>query len=122
MLRTCVLGCALTGVLALGIGCTKTTEKTTEKTAAKTKEEAVAVYKVRLGEADKELATLKEKAAKATGDDKAKLEAKWKASEAKRDAAKKKLEELEKSAADKWEAVNKEAASAFDDMKKAMNE
>lgn len=118
MLRTCVICCALAGVVGLAVGCnnTKDTKPVTKK------DEAVAAYKTQLGVLDKQVDELKAKADKATGAEKAALEAKWKESAAKRDAAKKKLEELEKAAADKWEAASKEAETAFDDVKKAVKE
>ena len=116
MLRTCVLCCALAGVLGLAVGCTST--KDTKPTPTK-KDEAVTAYKARLGEFDKQVAELKAKAEKATGEERTKLEAKLKDLSAKRDAAKKKLDELEKAAAEKWEAIDKEAKTAFDEMKNA---
>lgn len=117
MLRTCVLCCALAGVLGLAVGCTST--KDTKPTPTK-KDEAVTAYKARLGEFDKQVAELKTKAEKATGEEKTKLEAKLKEATAKRDAAAKKLDELEKAAADKWEAMDKEVKSAFEDVTKAV--
>ena len=118
MLRTCVICCALAGVVGLTVGCTgsKDTKPTTGKDAS------LSTYRSQLGEFDKRVDELKAKAEKATGEEKTKLEAKWKDSAAKRDAAKKKLEDLEKAAADKWDALNKEAATAFDDVKKAVKE
>ena len=118
MLRTCVVCCALAGVVGLTGGCTNSKDT---KPAAVKKDEAVTAYKARLGEMDKQVDDLKAKADKATGEEKTKLEAKWKESAGKRDAAKKKLEELEKVAADKWDAANKEAEAAFDEVKKAVN-
>lgn len=119
MLRTCVLCCAMAGVVGLTIGC-KGPEST--KPTPANKDEAVTAYKARLGELDQQIAELKAKAEKATGDDKGKLEAKLKDATAKREAALKKLEELEKAADDKWQAINKEADAAFEDVKKAVNQ
>lgn len=119
MLRTCVICCALAGVIGLAVGCNGT--KDTKPATAK-KDEAVTAYKAKLAEFDKQVDELKAKADKAAGAEKTALEAKWKESAAKRDAAKKKLEELEKVAGDKWDAANKEAEAAFDDVKKAVKE
>jgi hypothetical protein len=119
MFRTCVLGCALFGLVGLSIGCNNT--KDTKPTPA-THEDAIKSYKTQLGGFDVQVDELKVKADKATGEEKTKLEAKLKDAAAKRDAAKKKLEELEKAAADKWDAINKEAAAAFDDAKKVVKE
>ncbi len=119
MLRTCVLCCAMLGVLGLVVGCKNSTEPT--KPAVK-KEDAIKGYNSQLVDFDKQIAELKTKAEKATGDEKTKLEAKLKTATEKRDAAKKKLEELEKAATDKVEAINKEVQSAFDELKKAVSE
>ena len=96
MLRTCVLGCAMAGVLGLTIGC----KNGSEATAPKTQSEAVTSYQSKLTEADKKIATLKEKAEKATGDEKVKLDAKLKDATGKREALAKKVEELKAAAAD----------------------
>lgn len=117
MLRTCVLSCALAGVVALAIGCVKSTD--TKPTTTK-KDEAVSALKVKMEELDKKAADLKERAEKATGDEKMKLEAKWKESTAKQQIMTKKLDELKAAAADKWEAVKKEADAAFDEFKKSV--
>ncbi len=118
MLRTCMICCAM-AVVGLAVGCNMS--KDTKPTPTK-KDEAVTAYKARLSELDRQVDDLKAKAEKATGEEKTKLEAKWKESAGKRDAAKKKLEELEKVAADKWDAANKEAETAFDEVKKAVKE
>ncbi len=119
MLRTCVICCALGGVVALTIGCNNSKDT---KPAPTKKDEAVTAYKTQLGVLEKQVDDLKAKADKALGEDKTKSDAKLKDASAKRDAAKKKLEELEKAAADKWEAVNKEANTALEDFKKAVKE
>ena len=118
MLRTCVICCALASVAGLTIGCNGAKE--TKPTVSK--DESLKSYKTQLGTFDKQVDDLKARAEKATGEEKTKLEAKWKESAAKRDAAKKKLEELEKAAADKWDALSKEAETAFEDVKKAVKE
>jgi predicted nuclease with TOPRIM domain len=115
MLRTGVLCCALAGVLGLAVGCNFSAEK-----AIKPRDEAAATLKTTFDDLDKKVTELKEKMEKATGDEKARLEAKWKESSGKRDAAKKKLEELKTAAADKWEAVKKQADAAFGEFKKAV--
>jgi len=115
MLRTGVLCCAVAGVLALAVGCNLTTD-------TKKRDEAAAAVKSKLDEMDKKIAELKEKAEKATGEEKVKLEAKWKESAGKREAAKKKLDELAAAAADKWEAVKKDADHALDELKNAVNQ
>ncbi len=119
MLRTCVICCALGGIVSLTVGCNLS--KDTKPVPTK-KDEAVTAYKSQLGVLEKQVDDLKTKADKATGDDKTKLDAKLKDAIANRGAAKKKLEELEKATADKWEAVNKEANAALDDLKKAVKE
>lgn len=119
MFRTCVLCCALAGVVGLTIGCGGPSKDT--KTTAK-HEESIKSYKTQLTAFDKQVDELKAKTDKAVGEDKTKLEAKLKDATAKRDAAKKKVEELEKAAADKWDAVNKEVEAALEDVKKAVKE
>jgi Skp family chaperone for outer membrane proteins len=111
MLRTCVLCCALAGILAVGVGCESFT---------KSRDEAVAGMQTDLEKLDKKIAELKEKADKAAGDEKGRLEAKWKEASAKRDAVKKKLDELKTAAVDKWDAVKKEADTAVGELKKAV--
>jgi hypothetical protein len=117
MLRTCVLCCALAGVVGLVVGCNPSAEN---KPATAKKDEAIKAHKASLGDADKKIDDLKARAEKATGEEKTKLEAKWKDASAKRDAARKKLDELEKAAVEKWEAVNKEAEAALTELKKAV--
>jgi hypothetical protein len=111
MLRTSVLCCAMAGVLGLAVGCNGLT---------KSHEEAVTTMQTDLEKLDKKVAELKEKADKSAGDEKGRLEAKWKDAGAKRDAAKKKLDELKTAPADKWEAVKKEADAAIGEAKKAV--
>lgn len=115
MLRTCVLCCAMAGVVALAVGCNLFSGD-----ALKQRDEAVKTINAQLTELDKDIARLKEKAEKATGEEKAKLEAKWKESAGKREALGKKLEELKTAAADKWEAIKKDTDKAFDDLKKSV--
>ena len=69
MLRTSVLCCALAGILTLGVGCDSLT---------KSRDEAVTSMQTDLEKLDKKIAELKEKAEKAAGDEKGRLEAKWK--------------------------------------------
>ena len=116
MLRTSVLCCAVAGVAMLAVGCGLFTSDTPE---AK-RDEAVKTMKVELGKLDKKVEDLKDQAAKATGEAKSALEAKWKESAAKRETAAKKLEELKAAAADKWEAVKKDADKMFEDFKKSV--
>ncbi|MBM3980563.1 MAG: hypothetical protein FJ304_09800 [Planctomycetes bacterium] len=115
MFRTCVLGCALACATALSVGCGKDAKPTS-------KEESVKVHKAVLTGLDKSVDDLKAKAEKAAGEEKTKLDAKWKAAGEKRDAAKKKLDELEKAAADKWEAVEKDLKTALADAATAVKE
>jgi len=116
MLRTSVLCCAMAGVLGLAVGCNFfSAEK-----AIKPRDEAAATLKTTFDELDKKVVELKEKMDKAAGDEKAKLEAKWKESSTKRDAAKKKLDELKAATAENWEAVKKHADTAFGEFKKAV--
>ena len=89
MFRTCAICCALAAAVGLTIGCNGT--KDTKPAAGK--EESLKSYETQLGGFDKQVDELKAKADKATGDEKAKLEAKWKDAMAKREVAKKKLEE-----------------------------
>ena len=116
MLRTGVLCCAMAGVLGLAVGCSDVDAK------IKSRDEAATTMKTTLDDLDKKVEELKQKADKATGDEKAKLEAKWKESATKRDAAKKKLEELKAAAADKWEAVKKDAEAVFNEAKKTVEQ
>ena len=75
MMRTCVLCCAVAGLLGLAAGCDRLSSSSSKATATQ-RDEAVTAYKARLDELDKKVAELKDRAEKATGDDKAKLEAK----------------------------------------------
>jgi hypothetical protein len=115
MLRTCVLCCAMAGILGLAVGCEFFGGK-----ATKPRDEAAAALKTTFDDLDKKVTELKLKMEKATGEEKAKLEARWKESSGKRDAAKKKLEELKTAAADKWEAAKKEADTALAELKKSV--
>lgn len=115
MLRTSVLCCAMAGVLGMAVGCNFSAEK-----AIKPRDEAAAALKITFDDLDKKVVELKEKMEKATGEEKAKLEAKWKESSTKRDVAKKKLDELKTAAADNWEAVKKQTDAAFGEFKKAV--
>ena len=117
MLRTSVLCCAMAGVLGLAVGCNFTTDK-----ALKSRDDAAAALKTTLDELDRKIAELKEKADKATGEEKARLEARWKESSGKRDVAKKKVDELKTAPAGNWEAIKKEADTAVSDTRKAMGE
>ena len=115
MLRTCVLCCAVAGLVGLTAGCNNGSSSGTTK-----RDEAATAAKARLDTLDKQLASLKEKAEKATGDEKGKLEARVKDAGAKREAAVKKVDELKAAAGDKWEATRKDADAALDEYRKAV--
>jgi len=115
MLRTCVLCCAMTGAVGLVVGCTPGSSSGVGK-----RDEAAKAAKVTLDNLDKQFAALKERADKAAGDEKPKLEAKVKEVGAKRDAAAKKVEELKAAPPDKWEPVKKDADHALEEFKKAV--
>ena len=117
MLRTCVLCCAVAGVLALAVGCSLFSS---DKPATQKRDEAAAAMKTELEKMDKKLAELKERAEKATGEEKGKLEARVKDAGAKREAAVKKVDELKAAAGDKWEATKKDADAALDEYRKAV--
>jgi hypothetical protein len=119
MMRTCVLCCAVAGLLGLAVGCDRLSSSSSKATATQ-RDEAVTAYKVRLDELDKKVAELKDKAEKATGDDKVKLEAKWKEATGKREAVAKKLDELKAAAAEKIDAMKKDADAALADLKKVV--
>src|SRR5258708_6547882 len=104
MLRTCVLCCAVAGLVGLTVGCTKTETNGTSTTAKR----------------DEAAKALKEKADKAAGEEKVKLEAKLKEATAKREAVGKKLNEMKNTAADKWEAVKKDVDQALTDLNKTI--
>jgi len=114
MLRTCVLGCAMAGVLGLTVGC----KNGSETKPPATQSEAVTAYQTKLTDADKKIAALKEKMEKATGEEKTKLETKLKEATSKREALAKKVDEVKAAAADKFESVKKDADTAFEDFKK----
>ena len=123
MLRTCVLCCAVAGLLGLAVGCNRSSESKPEtkpetKPTLGARDEAVAAYKTKLDDVDKKIADLKDKASKATGDEKTKLEAKLKDATAKREAVGKKVDEMKATAADKWEGVKKDTDAALEDLKK----
>jgi hypothetical protein len=115
MLRTCVLCCAVAGLVGLAVGCNNGSSSGTTK-----RDEAAKAAKVTLDDLDKKAAALKEKAEKATGDEKAKLEARVKDAGAKREPAAKKVDELKAAAGDKWEAAKKDTDAALDEYKKAI--
>ncbi len=117
MLRTCVLCCAVAGLVGLVVGCDGRQES---KLPAIHQNESITVYKVRLDELDKKVADLKARAEKATGDEKTKLEAKWKESAGKREAFAKKFDAVKAAAEDKLEAAKKEAEAALDEFRKAV--
>jgi chromosome segregation ATPase len=119
MLRTAVLCCALGSVLGLTVGCNWSSSGTG---ALKTREEAVATFKSELDKLDKKIAELKDKAEKASGDDKSKLEARWKEIVKKREAVGKKLDEVSVAAIEKWEALKKEADNAIEELKKSIGD
>src|SRR3989442_835000 len=117
MLRTCVLCCALTGLVGISVGCNLRSDSNAASTQ---RDEAVTAYKVRLGEMDKKIDDLKAKVDKAAGDEKTKLEAKLKDATAKREAFAKKLDELKAAAAEKIDAAKKDAEAALGELKKAV--
>jgi hypothetical protein len=78
--------------------------------------------KAKLDEIDLKLSELKSRAEKATGEEKVKLEEKWKKSSGDREALAKKYEQLKTAAAEKWDAAKKEAQHDFDELKKAIGQ
>jgi hypothetical protein len=116
MVRSLVLCCAL-GMFGLAVGCDFGSDSKSPKTK---QEEAVADSKAKLDGLDKKLNELKDRAAKATGDEKAKLDAKVAEATAKREAVVKKHEALKTAAADKWEAARTEATAALEEYRKAV--
>lgn len=119
MLRTCVLSCAVAGLLGLTVGCK--VETTPSSISITTHESAVKDAEAKLKAIDASMAEFKTRVEKATGKEKEALETKWKATEAKRAEAAKKLEELKKAAADKWKDLHRDASTALDDVKKSMD-
>jgi hypothetical protein len=105
----------MAGVVGLVVGCNNGSSSGVVK-----RDDAAKAAKTTLDNLDKQFAALKEKADKATGDEKPKLEAKVKEAGAKREAVVKKIDELKAAAADKWEAVKKDADTAIDEFKKAV--
>ena len=116
MVRSLVLCCAL-GVLGLAVGCEWGSSSKPPKTK---QEEAVADIKAKLDGLDKKFSELKDKAAKAAGDEKAKLDAKVSDATAKREAVVKKHDALTSAAADKWEAARGETTAALEEYRKAV--
>lgn len=115
MVRSLVLCCAL-GALGLVVGC----KPGPDAKAPDTKESAVADSKAKLDGLDKKFNELKDRAAKATGDEKAKLDAKVADATAKREAFVKKHDALKAAAADKWEAARTEATAALEEYRKVV--
>ena len=116
MVRSLVLCCAF-AVFGLAVGC----DFGSDSKAPKTKQdEAVADTKAKLDGLDKKFNELKDKAAKAADDEKAKLDAKVADATAKREAAVKKHDALKTAAADKWEAARTEATTALEEYRKAV--
>jgi hypothetical protein len=120
MLRTCVLYCAMAGVIGLAVGCEFSKDSKDSKLPLAQRDDAAKAMKVKLDEMDKKIDELKARTEKATGEEKTKLEAKWKDSAAKREAFAKKYEELKSAAADKWEAVKNETEHAYGELKKVI--
>ena len=75
MVRKMVVCCAVAGALGFAVGCNWFAPAPSKPTATK-QDEFASGYKTRLDEADKKFVELKAKADKATGDEKAKLDAK----------------------------------------------
>lgn len=119
-MRACVLCCAVAASAGLIVGCKGGSESKEKTGVSATHDEAVAAYKLKLDDFDKKIADLKDKASKAAGDEKVKLDAKLKDAAAKREAFEKKTGELKVAAADKWDAVKKEADAALDELRKAV--
>jgi hypothetical protein len=115
MVRSLVLCCAV-GVLGLAVGC----EWGSGSKSPTTQTEVVADYKAKLEATDKKFNELKEKAANATGDEKAKLDAKVTTATGKREAFVKKHEAMKSAAADKWEGTKGELATAYEEYRKAV--
>lgn len=120
MLRTCALFCAAAGILGLAVGCNLSSDSKDGKSPLTQRDEAVKSMKVKLDELDKKIDELKAKAEKASGEEKTKLEAKWKESAGKREEFAKKFEKLKSSAAAEWEAAKNETEHAFGELKKAI--
>jgi hypothetical protein len=116
MVRSLAVCCAL-GVLGLAVGCDWGSDA---KKPLATQEAAVADYKTKLEGLDKKLTELKEKAAKATGDEKTKLDARVTDATAKRETFVKKYEAMKTAAADKWEGTRADVATAFEEYRKAV--
>jgi hypothetical protein len=115
MVRSLVLCCAL-GTFGLVVGCDPPPDA-----KPKTKhEEAVADSRAKLDGLDKKFNEMKDRAARAAGDEKAKLDAKVADATAKREAAVKKHDALKTAAADKWEAARTEANTALEEYRKAV--
>lgn len=119
MLRICLTIGAAVGLLGLAVGCK--VESTPNSITFSTREDAIKDADKTLKELDAKAAELKLKLDKAAGEEKSKLEAKWKESEGKRAQAAKKVEELKQAADEKWKAVHKETQQAFDEMRKALH-
>jgi hypothetical protein len=126
MLRSSMLCCAMAGVIGPVLGCNSSKEpkpsSQTEKEGVTQHKARVAALRARLGELDQKLDDLKARTDKATGEEKTKLEVKWKESVAKHDAAKKKIDQMETVGADgnlsaETVAASKEAAAAIDEFK-----
>jgi hypothetical protein len=105
----------MAGVLGLAIGCNSADSKN-----IKPRDEAVKTMTTDVEKVNKQLADLKVRAEKATGEEKIKLEVRHKEAVGKQEAFNKKHEELKTAPADKWEAVKKEADAALAEYKKAV--
>ena len=81
MLRTCLFSCAAVGLLGFAVGCKA--ETTPSSITISKQEDAVKDAEKMLKEFDARAADLKAKIDKATGEEKAKLEVKWKEAEPK---------------------------------------
>jgi formate-dependent nitrite reductase cytochrome c552 subunit len=109
------LCCAIAGTLGFVVGCSgwSDSKPTVSTPTPAQKEQAEQKMKAQLNEMDQKINDLKNRADKATGEEKAKLEAQWKASAGKRAEYEKKFDQFKHAAGNKWEDFKNDAENDY---------
>lgn len=117
MLRTCAFFCALAGFGTI-CGCNSPPNG---NPPANTRDETMREMKTKLDELDRHIDDLKHKAEKATGEEKAKLEAQWKEVSARKGEFAQKYEKLKNAAGNEWQDLKNEADHDYNEAKKYLS-
>jgi hypothetical protein len=119
--KVLVLVCVLPSLLALQAGCNTTTTIDT-RAAEADREAAVKNMNARLNEMDVKLAELKARAERASGEEKTRLEAKWRESAGKREQLARKCEQLQTATANGWVDIRNDAEHTYEELRKSLNQ